>query len=51
MLIGVGGSGRKSLASLASFVAQYNLVSIIENNSLWREELKSNLINIATNNK
>jgi len=55
LLVGVGGSGRKSLATLATFVAEYELFSIeISKNytaSDWHDDLKRLLIRAGGNSK
>eukprot|EP00928_Gymnodinium_smaydae_P017340 TRINITY_DN16627_c1_g2_i1.p1 TRINITY_DN16627_c1_g2~~TRINITY_DN16627_c1_g2_i1.p1 ORF type:complete len:2315 (-),score=450.26 TRINITY_DN16627_c1_g2_i1:520-6690(-) len=55
LLVGVGGSGRKSLASIATFVAEYEsfTIEISKNygNSDWRDDLKRLLMNVGGNGK
>ena len=55
LLLGVGGSGRQSLARLATFVMGYGLrqIEVIKNYSMknWREDIKDILLNAGVQNK
>jgi len=54
-LIGIGGSGRKSFASLASFIADYTPMSLEMTKNYnfvqFREDVKKIFIEIGTKNK
>lgn len=47
LLVGVGGSGRKSLTELSTFIANYQIVHLEipkgYNFEMWRDDLKTNL--------
>ena len=51
MLVGVGGSGRKSLTELATFIAQYVMVQIEMTKGYnfkdWRENMVNDLFGAA----
>eukprot|EP00501_MAST-03F_sp_TOSAG23-6_P001833 GSMAST32.ASY1.ANO1.1911.1 assembled CDS len=55
LLVGVGGSGRKSLTRLATFVAQYKCISIEITRGYgfteWREDIKTLLMTAGADNK
>jgi dynein heavy chain len=55
LLLGVGGSGRQSLARLATYVMGYGLrqIEVIKNYSMknWREDIKDILLNAGVQNK
>ncbi|CAJ1371943.1 unnamed protein product [Effrenium voratum] len=55
LLVGVGGSGRKSLATLATFVAEYDQFSIeiTKNYSVtdWHDEIKRLLMSVGGSNQ
>jgi dynein heavy chain len=49
LLVGIGGSGRKSLACLSCFIAQYSLIQVDSKN--WIEELQKLLKIVGLENK
>lgn len=55
LLVGLGGSGRKSFSQLASFIAEYNTMTleITKNYNLpqFKEDLKKIFIEIGLKNK
>ncbi len=55
LLVGIGGSGRKSFAQLASFIADYTTMSLEitknYNYNLFREDLKKIFREIGVKNK
>lgn len=55
LLVGLGGSGRKSFAQLASFIAQYNTMSLQitknYNYSQFKEDVKKIFMEIGVKNK
>ena len=54
-LLGVGGSGRQSLARLATFIANYKIfqIEVIKGYSMsnWREDVKTALMQAGVENK
>jgi dynein heavy chain, axonemal len=55
LLLGVGGSGRQSLAKMAIFISNHVLtyIELIKNYNLksWREDIKQILMQTGLNNK
>ena len=55
LLLGVGGSGRQSLAKMAVFIAGHVLtyIELIKNYNMksWREDIKKILMDTGLNNK
>jgi dynein heavy chain len=55
LLLGVGGSGRQSLAKLSTFISNYNLfqIEVIKgyNMKTWREDIKKCLMQAGIENK
>lgn len=55
LLLGVGGSGRQSLAKLASFIMGYQVsqIEVIKNYGMknWREDIKNILLLAGVENK
>lgn len=55
MLLGVGGSGRQSLAKMATFITNYKLfqIEVVKNYSMraWREDVKKVLMICGIENK
>lgn len=55
LLLGVGGSGRQSLAKLATYIMNYLLrqIEVIKNYSMknWREDIKDILLTAGVQNK
>lgn len=55
LFLGVGGSGRQSLARLATFIMGYGLrqIEVIKNYSMknWREDIKNILLEAGVQNK
>ena len=55
LLLGVGGSGRQSLAKVATFIMGYSLrqIEVIKNYSMknWREDVKDILLTAGVQNK
>jgi dynein heavy chain len=55
LLLGVGGSGRQSLAKMATFIAYYRLfqIEVIKtyNMRAWREDIKKVLMMAGVENK
>ena len=50
LLVGTGGSGRTSLATLAAFIQGYD-VSMIQQGTNWSEQLKLLMQVVGTENK
>jgi dynein heavy chain len=55
LLLGVGGSGRQSLAKMATFITNYKLfqIEVVKNYSMraWREDVKKVLMICGIENK
>jgi dynein heavy chain len=55
LLLGVGGSGRQSLAKLSTFISNYNLfqIEVIKgyNMKTWRDDIKKCLMQAGIENK
>ena len=55
LLLGVGGSGRQSLARLATFIANYRIfqIEVVKGYAMsnWREDVKKALMQAGVENK